>query len=154
MCFCDSCLEGLCLSTVEYHLVSFRRLWTHRRSGSILFSTFLLDRILYKRITQHLTWVRALSPRSYYLSPNLCAEKKNHRNISGSIHRSRANRLAELCLLTRSTDANTDRILLEDSSAGAGGALCRFGFTTRTTIIPTTMRNNSIIAFRLVVRRW
>lgn len=86
----------------------------------------------------------------------ICHTRKHHRNISGSIQRSRANRLDELRLLSRSTNAKTERILLDDSSAGAGaggGELCRFGFTTRTMIMPKTSRARRIIILRLVVRR-
>lgn len=81
--------------------------------------------------------------------------REYHRNISGSIQRSRANRLDKRCLLPRSTDTNTERILFGDSSAGAGGGeLCRFGFTTRTMIMPKTSRASRIITLRLTERRW
>jgi len=80
-------------------------------------------------------------------------EKRSHRSISGSIHRSRANRLDKLCLLSRSINAIRDRILFEDSSAGGGGALDRLGFTTNTIISPTTTSANNIMILRLVVRR-
>lgn len=85
----------------------------------------------------------------------VCArEIRHHRSISGSIHRSLANRLDKLCLLSLSTDANRERILFEDSSSGGAGALDRLGFTTNTIINPMTTSANRIIALRLVVRRW
>lgn len=78
-----------------------------------------------------------------------------YRNISGSIHRSFANRLDDECRLSRSTDVKTDRILLELSSAGGdgGGELLFFGLMTKRIISPITTSAKSSIALRLVVRR-
>jgi hypothetical protein len=75
--------------------------------------------------------------------------------MSGSIHLSLANRLDDECLLRRSTDAITVRILFELSSSGGGGdgALLFFGLMTKRMINPITTIAKSNIAFRLVVRR-